>query len=66
MQRQAVPLLKATAPFIGTGVEARAARDAGDLVLARGDGKVIDVDGSSITVEYSTGQQSAHRNRRRE
>ena len=55
MQRQAVPLLKATAPFIGTGVEARAARDAGDLILAKGDGKVIDVDGSSITVEYSTG-----------
>ena len=55
MQRQAVPLLKATAPFIGTGVEARAARDAGDLILAKGDGLVIDVDGSSITVEYSTG-----------
>ena len=45
MQRQAVPLLRATAPFIGTGVEGRAARDAGDVILAKGDGTVIDVDG---------------------
>jgi DNA-directed RNA polymerase subunit beta len=55
MQRQAVPLVRATAPFIGTGVEARAARDAGDLVLAKGDGTVVDVDGTSITVDYTTG-----------
>ena len=43
MQRQAVPLLRATAPYIGTGVEARAARDAGDVLLAADDGTVIDV-----------------------
>ena len=43
MQRQAVPLLRATAPYIGTGVEARAARDAGDVLLARDDGTVTDV-----------------------
>ncbi|MBM3659944.1 MAG: DNA-directed RNA polymerase subunit beta, partial [Actinobacteria bacterium] len=55
MQRQAVPLVRATAPFIGTGVEARAARDAGDLILAKGDGTVVDVDGTSITVDYATG-----------
>src|SRR5262245_26028849 len=55
MQRQAVPLLRATAPFIGTGVEARAARDAGDLVLAKGSGTVVDVDGTSITVDYVDG-----------
>ena len=41
MQRQAVPLLRATAPYIGTGVEARAARDAGDVLLATDDGQVI-------------------------
>ena len=40
MQRQAVPLLRATAPYIGTGVEARAARDAGDVLLAQDDGTV--------------------------
>ena len=49
MQRQAVPLLRPTAPFIGTGVEARAARDAGDLVIAEGDGRVADVSGDAIT-----------------
>ena len=38
MQKQAVPLVRPEAPFIGTGVEARAARDAGDVLLAEGDG----------------------------
>ena len=55
MQRQAVPLLRPTAPFIGTGVEARAARDAGDLVIAEGDGRVVDVSGEAISVEYDNG-----------
>jgi DNA-directed RNA polymerase subunit beta len=52
MQRQAVPVLRPTAPFIGTGVEARAARDAGDLVIAEGDGTVSDVSGDTISVDY--------------
>ena len=52
MQRQAVPLLRATAPFIGTGVEGRAARDAGDVLLAEDDGTVIDVAGDTVTVDY--------------
>ena len=34
MQRQAVPLIRAEAPYIGTGIENRAARDAADLVQA--------------------------------
>jgi DNA-directed RNA polymerase subunit beta len=33
-----VPLVKAEAPYIGTGIEARAARDAADMILATGDG----------------------------
>jgi DNA-directed RNA polymerase subunit beta len=57
MQRQAVPVLRPTAPFIGTGVEARAARDAGDLVLAEGDGRVTDVSGETIVVEYDGGSR---------
>jgi DNA-directed RNA polymerase subunit beta len=61
MQRQAVPLLRATAPFIGTGVEARAARDAGDVLLARDDGTVTDVGGDTITVEYRNGGRTVHR-----
>ena len=52
MQRQAVPLLRPTAPFIGTGVEGRAARDAGDVILARADGTVTDVSGEAIEVDY--------------
>ena len=54
MQRQAVPLLRAEAPYIGTGIEARAARDAADMIIAEDDGVVTEVDGNSITVEYKT------------
>ncbi|MEI7593857.1 MAG: DNA-directed RNA polymerase subunit beta [Actinomycetes bacterium] len=54
MQRQAVPLLKAEAPYIGTGIEARAARDAADMVIAEEDGTVVGADGRSLTVEYKT------------
>jgi DNA-directed RNA polymerase subunit beta len=57
MQRQAVPLVKPEAPFIGTGVEARAARDAGDVLMAEGKGAVIDVTGDHITVEYEANQK---------
>ncbi|MFM8531383.1 MAG: DNA-directed RNA polymerase subunit beta, partial [Ilumatobacteraceae bacterium] len=52
MQRQAVPLVRAEAPSIGTGIEARAARDAADLIQATGDGEVLEVSGDSITVQY--------------
>ncbi|MGI9608650.1 MAG: DNA-directed RNA polymerase subunit beta [Acidimicrobiales bacterium] len=52
MQRQAVPLIAAEAPYIGTGVEARAARDAANMVIAEDDGVITELDGRSITVEY--------------
>jgi DNA-directed RNA polymerase subunit beta len=54
MQRQAVPLLSAEAPYIGTGIEARAARDAADMLIATDDGVVTALSGDSITVEYKT------------
>ena len=54
MQKQAVPLVRAEAPYIGTGIEARAARDAADMILAEDDGTVTEVDGDHITVEYKT------------
>jgi len=57
MQKQAVPLVVPEAPYIGTGVEARAAQDAGDVVLAEGDGTVIEVAGDHVVVEYRTGQK---------
>ena len=52
MQRQAVPLLRAEAPYIGTGIEARAARDGADLILAKDSGTVTAVTGDCITIAY--------------
>jgi DNA-directed RNA polymerase subunit beta len=57
MQKQAVPLLRAEAPYIGTGVEVRAAHDGGEIILAEGDGIVTEVSADSITVEYKTGRR---------
>jgi DNA-directed RNA polymerase subunit beta len=56
MQKQAVPLVHPEAPFVGTGVEGRAARDTGDVVLAEGVGTVVEVSGEHIIVEYKPGQ----------
>ncbi len=55
MQRQAVPLLKSEAPLIGTGVEFRAAVDAGDVILAEESGVVEDVSADDIVVRERTG-----------
>ena len=54
MQKQAVPLVRAEAPYIGTGIEDRAARDAGDLLQAPEEGEVLEVNGDAITVQYKT------------
>ena len=51
MQRQAVPLLQADAPLVGTGVEQRSANDSGDVVLSPVDGTVVEVTGDEITVK---------------
>jgi DNA-directed RNA polymerase subunit beta len=50
MQRQAVPLLKTETPLVGTGLEKRAARDSGAVVIAKEDGVVEYVDGFKIMV----------------
>ncbi len=55
MQRQAVPLVKAEAPIVGTGVEARAARDSGHAALAREEGTVIKVEAGLIEIENKKG-----------
>ncbi len=55
MQKQAVPLVRPEAPYIGTGVERRAARDSGALIMAEADGRVAEVTGDTITVEYDGG-----------
>jgi DNA-directed RNA polymerase subunit beta len=51
MQRQAVPLLKAESPLVGTGMEGKAAKDSGVLVVARRAGTVISVSGEHIVVD---------------
>ena len=56
MQRQAVPLIKSESPVVGTGVEARAARDSGHVVLAEEDGIVVKVDAANIEVENKKGK----------
>jgi len=55
MQRQAVPLVKAEAPVVGTGVEARAARDSGHVVISKEDGIVVRSDAAVIEVENKKG-----------
>ena len=55
MQRQAVPLLRSEAPLIGTGVEFRAAVDAGDVVITLEGGTVEDVSADEIIVKERTG-----------
>ena len=55
MMRQAVPLLRAEAPFVGTGMEFRAAVDAGDVTLARKPGVVTDVQSDEVTVMNDDG-----------
>ncbi len=58
MQRQAVPLLKAEAPLIGTGMERRAAIDSGDVIVASDAGKVTDLDASRIVVTRGSQKDS--------
>jgi DNA-directed RNA polymerase subunit beta len=50
MQRQSVPLLRSESPFVGTGMEYRAAKDAGDVIIAAKAGVVQEVSADLITV----------------
>ncbi len=55
MQRQAVPLIKAEAPLVGTGMEYRAAVDSGIVVTSRKAGMIDKVDAQQITMAYEDG-----------
>ena len=57
MQKQAVPLLVPEAPYIGTGIESRAAQDAGDVIVAEGNGQITEISGDLVAVEYQAGQK---------
>ncbi|MDD2435056.1 MAG: DNA-directed RNA polymerase subunit beta [Bacilli bacterium] len=58
MQRQAIPLLKAEAPIVGTGIEAIAARDSGAVILAKADGIVDYVDARKIIIKTAGGKDT--------
>lgn len=64
MQRQAVPLMITESPIVGTGIEYRAAKDSGILVLAEDDGVIEKVTGDSITVKYKNGKTVVHKLRK--
>ena len=56
MQRQSVPLLRSDAPYVGTGLEGKAARDAGDVVMAESDGVVVEVAANRIIIKTADGK----------
>ena len=60
MQRQAVPLLHPIAPYVGTGMERRAAIDSGEVTLAKHAGEVVFADASKITVKSAEGLEEYH------
>lgn len=60
MQRQAVPLVHPAAPYVGTGMERRAALDSGEVTLAKNAGEVIYADASKIIVKHAGGMDEYH------
>jgi len=60
MQRQAVPLLRNQAPYVGTGVELRAAVDAGDVLVAEQAGVVEELSADLITIMHDDGTRKSY------
>ncbi len=54
-QRQAVPLIQPQSPIVGTGVEAAAARNTGQIIVAEADGEVVRASGNEVVVKYDSG-----------
>jgi DNA-directed RNA polymerase subunit beta len=61
MQRQAVPLIQAESPLVGTGMEYRAAVDAGDVILAEKAGVVAEVSADHVDVANDDGSYTTYR-----
>ncbi|GAA2100332.1 DNA-directed RNA polymerase subunit beta [Brevibacterium salitolerans] len=61
MQRQAVPLVMSEAPYVGTGMEYRAAVDAGDVIVAEKAGVVTEVSADYVTVMNDDGTQQVYK-----
>lgn len=64
MQRQAVPLVRSEAPLVGTGMELRAAIDAGDVVVAEESGVIEEVSADYLTVMHDNGTRRTYRMRK--
>ena len=64
MQRQGVPLLIPDSPIVGTGIEYRAAKDSGIMILAEDDGVIQKVTGNEIVVKYKNGETKTHKLRK--
>lgn len=64
MQSQAVPLVRSEAPLVGTGMELRAAIDAGDVVVAEESGVIEEVSADYITVMHDNGTRRTYRMRK--
>ncbi len=60
MQRQAVSLMRPQAPIVGTGIEARAAQDSGQVIVAKEEGEVTYVDGRRVEVTNKNGEVMAY------
>ena len=60
MQRQAVPLLRSDSPYVGTGLESKAARDAGDVVISEQGGTVVEVAADRIILKTPEGTLEKH------
>ena len=58
MQRQAVVSVKPEAPYVGTGMEEKAARDSGQLILAAEEGTTKSVDGNKIVIKGKSGNKT--------
>ena len=64
MQRQAVPLVRSEAPLVGTGMELRAAIDAGDVIVAEKTGVIEEVSADYVTVMADDGTRQTYRMRK--
>ena len=60
MQRQALPLLRPSIPYVGTGLEPLIARDSGLAVVATGDGEVVSTDSATIVVKEGKSNHTYH------
>lgn len=61
MQRQGVPLLESEAPLVGTGMESRAAKDSGALIVADEEGMVLSVDSNEIVIQNERSKKKTYR-----